>query len=99
LLLRADEKREPRGFKLALARDMGTKRGKGQGSFVGDSKLQVLDFYRLVVQALKPWTSAAPKLPSPPVESDAIASPRPPDFAAETRDPGEGINPSQERVE
>lgn len=99
LLLRTDEKREPRSFKLALARDMGTKRGKGQGSFVGDSKLQVLDFYRLVVQALKPWTSAAPKLPSPPVESDLVASPRPPDFAADTRDAGEGVSPSGESVD
>jgi hypothetical protein len=99
LLLRTDEKREPRSFKLALARDMGTKRGKGQGSFVGDSKLQVIDFYRLVVQALKPWTSAAPKLPSPPVESDVVASPRPPDFAADTRDAGDGVSPFGESVD
>lgn len=94
LLWSPDLKREPRGFKLALSREMGIKRGKGQGSFVGESKQQVVDFYRLVVQALKPWTSGAPKLPSPPQESETLASARPPDYTAETRDPGEGLDPS-----
>ena len=93
-LMQADARREPRAFKVALARDMGTERGRNQGSFVGDSKLQVLDFYRLVVQALKPWASSAPKLPHPPEEAEVTASTRPPDFSAETREPGEGVNPS-----
>lgn len=95
LLLPSDPKREPRAFTLALARDMGIKRGKGQGSFVGETKQHVLDFYRVVVQQIKPWTAAAPRLPSPPEESEPEASPRPPDFSAEdTRDPGEGRDPS-----
>lgn len=94
LLWAPDPKREPRSFKLALSRDMGTKRGKLAGSFVGESKQQVIDFYRSVVQGLKPWTSGAPKLPSRPEESEAVASPRPPDYTAETREPGEGLDPS-----
>lgn len=95
LLWGADPKREPRMFRLALAREMGTKRGKGQGSFVAESKKQVVDFYRIVVQQLKPWAAGAPKLPSPPEPSEPIASPRPPDFTAEdAREPGEGADPS-----
>lgn len=95
LLLASDPKREPRAFTLALARDMGIKRGKGQGSFVGESKQHVLDFYRVVVQQIKPWAATAPKLPSPPEGSEPEASPRPPDFSAEdARDPGEGRDPT-----
>jgi len=94
LLWAADPKREPRMFKLALSREMGTKRGKGHGSFVAESKKQIADFYRIVVQQLKPWTAGAPKLPSPPEEGPEEASPRPPDFTAEeAREPGEGIEP------
>lgn len=94
LLWSPDPRREPRSFKLALAREMGAKRGKSQGSFVGETKQQVVDFYRLVVQALKPWTSGAPKLPSPPEDVEDVASPRPPDYTAESRDPGEGLDRS-----
>ena len=95
LLLASDPKREPRLFTLALTAPMGVKRGKKSGSFVGESKSQVLDFYRAVVQRIKPWTATAPKLPSPPEESEPEASPRPPDFSAEgTRDPGEGRDPT-----
>lgn len=94
LLWLADPKREPRAFRLALSREMGAKRGKGNGSFVAESKKQVADFYRVVVQQLKPWTAVAPKLPSPPEPSEPVASPRPPDFtAADARDPGEGLDP------
>ncbi len=96
LLWSPDLRREPRSFKLALIREIGIKRGRGQGSFVGESKQQVIDFYRLVVQALKPWTSGAPKLPSQPQEAEALASARPPDYSADTRDPGEGLDPSAE---
>lgn len=43
---------------------MGAKRGKLAGSFVGDTKAQTLDFYRKVVQTLRPWIAPAPKLSS-----------------------------------
>jgi hypothetical protein len=95
LLWAPDPKREPRAFKVALAREMGSKRGKGQGSFVGESKSQLLEFYRQVVQALRPWSSGAPKLPSPPEEGEPTASPRPPDYSAEVREPGEGASPER----
>ena len=94
LLWPADPTREPKGFRVAWSREMGIKRGKGKGSFVQESKQQVLDFYRSVLQQLKPWQPPAPKLPSAPESSSVEASPRPPDFSApDTRDPGEGIDP------
>ena len=57
LLLSSDPKREPRSFVIALSKDMGQKRGKGAGSFVQETQQQAVDFYRLVVQRLRPWTA------------------------------------------
>lgn len=94
MLLARDPQREPRSFRLALQREMGGKRGKGPGSFVAETKQQVADFYRDVVQDLKGWSSRAPKLPQAPEQGEPVASPRPPDFTAvATRDPGEGVDP------
>ena len=42
---------------------MGTKRGKGERSFVLETRQQAIDFYRELVQNLRPWRAAAPKLP------------------------------------
>jgi hypothetical protein len=96
LLMTADPRREPRTFKVAMSRELGMKRGKTSGSFVYETKQQVADFYRLVVQRLKPWQPGAPKLPSPPEEGVPEASPRPPDFTAPTtREPGEGLDPEE----
>jgi len=80
-------------FRVALSKDMGTKRGKGAGSFLQETKQQTSDFYRVVVQQLRLWSAAAPRLPVPPDEGD-LASPEPPDFTAPgARAPGEGIAP------
>jgi hypothetical protein len=69
---------------------MGLKRGKVQGSFVRETRRQVLDFYREVVQDLKPWQAKAPKLPEPPREVPETPQPEPPPFAAvDERDVGE----------
>jgi hypothetical protein len=63
-----DPKRELRTFRIALSTPMGTKRGEGRGSFV-TSVLDLLDeFYRSVVQNLKPWSAAPPKLRPEPIE-------------------------------
>ena len=67
-LLIEDPKRELRTFHLALSAPMGTKRSQGRGSFV-TSVLDLLDdFYRSVVQNLKPWAAAPPKLRPEPSE-------------------------------
>jgi hypothetical protein len=64
-----DPKRELRTFRIALTAPMGTKRGEGRGSFI-TSVLDLLDeFYRSVVQNLKPWSAGPPKLRPEPTEA------------------------------
>jgi len=63
LLSPADPKREPRAFTLSLARPLGTKRGKGERSFVLETRRQVVSFYGDLVENLKAWQAKAPKLP------------------------------------
>lgn len=62
LLHATDPKREPREFTIALAGRMGVKRGRLAGSFAGDTRTHVIDFYRDVVQPLRAWVAPAPKL-------------------------------------
>jgi len=66
-----DPAREMRAFRVASVLPMGTKRGRGRGAFI-DSALDGLDtFYEDVVQHLKAWSAAPPKMRSidePPVE-------------------------------
>ena len=54
--------RVPRSFALTLSTGVGTKRRSGQGSFIGDVSALLDQFYREVVQDLKPWTAPAPQL-------------------------------------
>jgi hypothetical protein len=58
--------------RLALTAGMGTKRGRGRGSFI-DSVLSASDaFYADVLQHLKAWSAAPPKLRHPgPTPADA----------------------------
>ncbi len=58
----SDPKREPRSFVLARSRPMGQKRGRAEGSFVRETSAQAVEFYRDLVQNLKPWRAPAPKL-------------------------------------
>ncbi len=58
----ADPSRDLRSFRIALTSPMGTKRGRGRGSFI-DSVLAGIDsFYADVVQNLKAWAPAPPRL-------------------------------------
>ncbi|MCA1842713.1 MAG: hypothetical protein LC792_05885, partial [Actinobacteria bacterium] len=63
-----DPKRELRTFRLTLSVPMGTKRSQGRGSFVTSVLDLVDEFYRSVVQNLKPWSAAPPKLRPEPTE-------------------------------
>jgi hypothetical protein len=95
LLSSTDPKRIPRSLTVAAARPLGTKRGKGKGSFVADTRAQVIDFYRDVVQSISPWRARAPRLPSQAAEPDPPASPDPPPFTAPaTREIGEADKPT-----
>ncbi|PHS06946.1 MAG: hypothetical protein COA78_13815 [Blastopirellula sp.] len=69
------DNREIASFSVSLARPMGLKRSTGKRSFV-DSVLDTLDeFYGDVVQYLKEWQPAAPKLKrTDSMESDTIPS-------------------------
>lgn len=73
-LLIADPAKELRSFRVARSTAAGAKRGTGRGSFI-DSLLDAVDeFYEQVIQVLKPWMPAPPKLRSQeevvPVEAD-----------------------------
>ncbi|MGL4175555.1 MAG: hypothetical protein ACRCSN_05710 [Dermatophilaceae bacterium] len=57
-----DPKREIRSFRIALTSALGTKRGRGRGSFI-DSVLTGVDtFYGTVLGDLKTWSAAPPRL-------------------------------------
>lgn len=64
LLSPSDPKREPRSFTLSLARPLGTKRGRGERSFVLETRRQVVSFYGDLVEGLSEWRPKAPKLPA-----------------------------------
>jgi hypothetical protein len=94
LLHPQDPKREPKAFTLTLARAMGSKRGKEEGSFVRETRRQTFDFYRDLVQNLKSWQPRAPKLrDGPPADAPETPQSDPPPFAAPGRDPGEAHDP------
>jgi hypothetical protein len=94
LLLANDPSRPPRAFRLALSRPMGTKRGKGERSFVLETRKQAIGFYRDLVQNLRPWRAAPPKLPDEPDDVPEAPTAEPPAFSAtEEREPTEGQAP------
>jgi len=100
-----DPDKELRSFRLALSSPMGSKRGVGRGSFI-DGLLDSVDvFYRDVVQGLKAWGPAAPKLRETPPEvptsgagailsSTALSSQDEADTSATTTEPGSSSTPS-----
>ena len=88
-----DPKRSPRDFTVALVRSMGGKRGRGAGSFVSDTRAQVFDFYRDIVQELRRWQAKPPRLPDVPEDvAEAPTADPPPFVAAEAREVGSAID-------
>jgi hypothetical protein len=74
----ADAKKELRSFRIAMTVPMGSKRGRGRGAFI-DSLLAAVDgFYGDVLQHLKAWAAAPPKMrepvETPPVSPKSLAS-------------------------
>lgn len=77
-VLIADAKRDIRSFRIAMSRPMGAKRGTGRGAFI-DSVLDLVDaFYGDVLQHLKAWAAAPPKMREPvqpvPAEPSVLTS-------------------------
>lgn len=61
-ILVLDPAKDIRSFRVAYTMPMGAKGGRGRGTFI-DSMLDILDgFYGDVVQHLKAWTAAPPKM-------------------------------------
>lgn len=74
-LLIGDPTRDIRTFRLAHAGSLGTKRGRGRGSFI-DSVLAGSDtFYGEVLQHVRAWSASPPKLrkPEPAEELEPIS--------------------------
>jgi hypothetical protein len=69
-----DTKRPPRAFTVAVTRPMGQKRGRAEGSFVRETAAQAVEFYRDLVQNLKPWQEPPPKLRPVPESSDGATA-------------------------
>lgn len=70
-VLVADPSKEIRAFTVAQTTPLGSKRGRGRGAFI-DSVIDAIDsFYETVVQHIKAWSAAPPKLrqePEPPTD-------------------------------
>jgi hypothetical protein len=94
---RPDPKRAPRDFTVTLARPAGQKRGRGTGSFVSETRAQVFDFYRSIMQELRLWQAKAPRLPEVPDPVPEAPAPDPPPFvAADAREVGSAIDPASQ---
>lgn len=74
LLSPTDPKREPRAFNLSLARPLGTRRGRGERSFVLETRRQVVSFYGDLVENLRNWQAKAPKLPAAEPDEEDLRS-------------------------
>jgi hypothetical protein len=94
LLHAVDPKREIRSFELAWNRRLGEGNGRGAGSFVAETRQQVIDFYGEVVQNVASWQPRAPRLPDSPEAVPETPQPEPPPFVvADEREIGEARLP------
>jgi hypothetical protein len=62
MVLVVDPAKEIRGFRVANSAPLGTKRGIGRNSFIDSVLGTVTGFYEDVVQNLKPWAAAPPRI-------------------------------------
>lgn len=70
-LLVSDSTREIRSFRIAFTSKLGTKGSTGRGSFIESVTDAVDTFYETVVQNLKAWSAAPPRLRSEEREAPA----------------------------
>lgn len=75
-----DRKRELRTFRVSLGQPMGIKNGTGRGTFITSVEESVETFYSEVMQRLKAWRAAPPRLreqqpePRPPVAAELVST-------------------------
>ena len=70
-LLYPEGGRDIRAFGISLSRNMGLKKDASRGSFIESVVSTTEDFYRVVLQNLRPWKPAPPKLKPKAVEEGA----------------------------
>jgi hypothetical protein len=76
-LLIEDPKKELRSFRVALALPLGSKRGRGRGSFIDSVEKAINSINGDIVQDLRAWTAAPPRLreaPEQPEERPSLTS-------------------------
>jgi hypothetical protein len=77
-LLVADPTKDLRTFRVATTTTLGTKRGRGRGSFIDSVLAGVDSFYADVLGSLRPWAAAPPKMrpshPFAPEIDDSVAA-------------------------
>ncbi|BCB86259.1 stress response protein [Phytohabitans suffuscus] len=61
----SDPSKELRAFRVAMSAPAGSKRGTGRGAFIDSVLAAIDDFYEQVIQNLKPWMPAPPRLRTP----------------------------------
>lgn len=93
LLLANEPACQPRSFELVLTKAIRAKAGAGNGSFVAEVRAQAVNFYRDIVQDLKPPPPSTPKLPD--VAEPDPQPPAPPEPAVSEsqvrREQGQGL--------
>ncbi|WP_240942864.1 stress response protein [Planosporangium thailandense] len=101
-ILIGDTAKELRSFRIAMTYPAGTKRGTGRGSFIDSLLGAIDDFYAQVIQNLKPWMPAAPRLRSPddpkpvePVPASLVSTA----ISSQDGPQSEGSDLSQARIE
>jgi hypothetical protein len=86
----ADPRRELKSFRVAAVTRMGTKRGRGRGAYI-DSLIEAVDaFYADVLQHLKAWSAAPPRMREP-AETPPVS---PPSLVATAQSSQDGAEPS-----
>jgi hypothetical protein len=72
----ADASKELRSFRVATTAPLGAKRGRGRGAFIDSVLNSVNTFYAEVLESLRPWAAAPPKLrpahPTPPDIDESV---------------------------
>lgn len=89
--------RDIRGFDISLARNMGMKRDDSKGSFIETVLSGTEDFYRLILQNLRAWKPAPPKLKPKEQPSGSGLLPPPPEVAEEVEDARDEVSHEAER--
>jgi hypothetical protein len=93
-VLLGEPAKDLRTFRVAQTSSAGTKRGTGRGAFI-DSVLEAIDsFYEDVIQNLKPWMPAPPKLRS--AEESVAVEPVPTSLSSTAISSQDGPEPLEE---